>query len=360
MDYTPLKEAEGPDVIPLSMTSGSGEMRKSAHSPNITESLSSSMNGGSGSKISKRNIRSLTKSSSNLEEPLTGDIENGHHFEATGEGNQEPISNGSYSKQHEQSSGPEPNGLVGNDDPYYVFKDDLLRKLGAIDDCLASYKRVVMSTDTAVNTYEVKEMKKQLKRHIKHAESTLKDLETTIRLVERQRQKFSNINDAELYERQSFVSSSQTRISSAKQSMNSEEFKDKIADDERRLAVRRAGGGQNNSNQTEREKENTAFLVDQSTQSQLMLRQQDETLDDLDDAVVRVSNMADGIHEELQNQNKMLDDLDDDLHNLEEQLGFVMGKLGKFLKTKNKCQLGTILLLCLIVIVLFFLVIYWH
>ena len=54
----------------------------------------------------------------------------------------------------------------------------------------------------------------------------------------------------------------------------------------------------------------------------------------------------------------MLADFDDDLADAEEKLGLVMGKLGKLLKTKNRCQLGTILVLCLIVLILLFLVIY--
>mmetsp|Transcript_5700 Transcript_5700/g.12026 ORF Transcript_5700/g.12026 Transcript_5700/m.12026 type:complete len:91 (-) Transcript_5700:164-436(-) len=89
-----------------------------------------------------------------------------------------------------------------------------------------------------------------------------------------------------------------------------------------------------------------------------MLNQQDEALDDLDLAVNRVGVMAEEIHEELGQQNKMLTELDDDLADAEEKLGLVMGKLAKLLKTKNKCQLGTILILCLIALILFFLVLY--
>ena len=89
-----------------------------------------------------------------------------------------------------------------------------------------------------------------------------------------------------------------------------------------------------------------------------MLSQQDEALEGLDEAVTRVGIMAEDIHEELGQQNKMLADFDDDLADAEEKLGLVMGKLGKLLKTKNRCQLGTILVLCLIVLILLFLVIY--
>jgi syntaxin 6 len=46
------------------------------------------------------------------------------------------------------------------------------------------------------------------------------------------------------------------------------------------------------------------------------------------------------------------------LQDAEEKLGVVMGKLAKLLKTKDKCQLGTILALILTVLVLLFLVLY--
>ena len=88
------------------------------------------------------------------------------------------------------------------------------------------------------------------------------------------------------------------------------------------------------------------------------VQKQDETLENFDMAVTRVGYMAETIHEEIDQQNKMLTDLDDDLADAEEQLGVVMGKLAKLLKTKNKCQIGLIIILSLIVLLLFFLVVY--
>lgn len=206
-----------------------------------------------------------------------------------------------------------------------------------------------------MNTAEVKDAKKHLKRQIKNAESALKDLQTTVTMVESNRKKFLHINDAELHDRRTFVTRSRDRILKAKKDMNSDDVKAKVLTDERRKAARRAGGvGAKN----DAERESTAFVVDQHAQAQMMMQQQDDTLEDLDDAVVRVGQMAGEIHEELGQQNKMLQEMDDDLADAEEKLGMVMGKLGKMLKTKNKCQLGTILCLTLVVFILFFLVIY--
>lgn len=242
-------------------------------------------------------------------------------------------------------------------DPYFVFRKDLQRKLELVDESLADFLRIVHETDTAVNTHEYKDSKRQLKRHIKNADSTLKDVQTTVQLVEAGRDKFPHIDDAQLFERQSLVRTSRERISKAKEEISSEGVKLKLLEDERNKAVRRSGDGLLGA-RTDAERKNTSFVLDNQAQTSMLMEQQDETLDELGNAVSRVGEMAEGISEEIQQQNKMLDQLDEDLTNVEEELGMVMGKLAKFLKTKDKWQLRTILTLSLIVFILFFLVLY--
>lgn len=204
---------------------------------------------------------------------------------------------------------------------------------------------------------ELKDAKKQLKRHVKNAESTLKDVQMTVQLVESDREKFSHIDDKEMYERRALVHTSLDRLGRAKQEISSEAVKAKLLQDERAQAVRRAGanvlGARNDG-----ERENTSLIVDSQARQSLLMQNQDETLDELDAAVTRVNLMAGTIHEEIGQQNKMLTEMEEDLSNVEEELGMVMGKLAKFLKTKNTWQLGTILCLLFIVVVLFFLVLY--
>ncbi len=210
--------------------------------------------------------------------------------------------------------------------------------------------------DTAVNTHEIKDSKKQLKRHIKNTESTLRDLQTTVRMVEKKRNKFANISDEELHERKSFTASCADRIRHSKDDMNSQAIKTKMLADERKKSKRRLGLKNDTKSFDTENDEEAQFLGNDHATAHLMMKQQDETLDDLDDAVVRVGHMAGHIHEELGSQNKMLNELEDDLQNAEEQLGLVMGKLAKLLRTTNKWQLRTIMILSLIVIVLLFLV----
>lgn len=219
-----------------------------------------------------------------------------------------------------------------------------------------SFSLLLLLQDTAVNTHAVKDSKKQLKRHIKNAESTLRDVQMTVSLVESQRERFSHISSSELYDRTTLVSTSQERLTRAKQDMTSSSVKSKLLQDERNKQMRRAS--QAEQQHDENGKEQSAFIADSAARTTLMMQQQDDVLEDLDEAVVRVGNMASTIHEELAEQNVLLNEMDEDLQDAEEKLGVVMGKLGKLLKTKDKCQLGTILALIVTVIVLLFLVIY--
>lgn len=177
----------------------------------------------------------------------------------------------------------------------------------------------------------------------------------TVQVVETSRHKFPHIDNTEMYERLTLVSTSRDRISRAKTEMNSDDVKSKMVSDERAKAIRRAGGG---INQTQQELEHTEYIADSQAKQSLLMQAQDETLDELGEAVTRVGEMAENIHEEIGLQNKMLTTMEEDLSDAEEKLGVVMGKLAKLLKTKNKCHLGTILILSLVVVVLFFLVIY--
>lgn len=196
-----------------------------------------------------------------------------------------------------------------------------------------------------------------MKRQLKNAESTLKDVNVTVQAVENNREKFPHIDDVQLFERKSLVETSRGRIQHARDEMNSDPVKEKLLVDERNKAVRRSGDGLLGAKDDE-ERQNTAFIFDNQAQTSLLMQQQDETLDELGEAVVRVGELAGVIHEEIGHQNRMLDELDQDMTNAEEELGLVMGKLAKFLNTKDRRQLRTIMVLTLTVVVLLFLVIY--
>jgi syntaxin 6 len=219
-----------------------------------------------------------------------------------------------------------------------------------------------------VNTDDIKERKKRWKRQMKHVESTLRDIQTTVSVVEKNREQFMHsISHDELQSRKLFLNDMQQRVRKMKQESNSSSIKEKLLNDEKACAARRSAGPNKQKdpgilsslkNQMSSANEEDATILDKRAQTQVLLEQQDQTLDQLDVAVERVGVIAGAIHEEISSQNKMLTDLEEDLTDVEEKLGVVMGKLAKLLQTKSKCQLGLILALSLTVVVLFFLVLY--
>jgi syntaxin 6 len=306
--------------------------------------------------------------SSDLGMPLTASMDDEEEFTTRNGGDSSTISAAAPPTTATSATST----FIGEDDPFYMFRGDLTKKILLVDQELNRYTTLVQTTDTATNTHAIKETKKQLKRHIKHAESTLADLETTVRVVERQREKFPHIHDGEMEDRKEFVRESKSRINHSKMMMQSEEVKQKFVRDERALTERRRGAAAATTNGggiPDLEKGNASTSNNSNngitnhnsaerSETMLMMQQQDEALDDLGLAVTRVGYLAETIHEEIESQNKMLTDLEDDLADAEEQLGVVMGKLAKLLKTKSRCQIGLILILSLIVLVLFFLVLY--
>lgn len=82
---------------------------------------------------------------------------------------------------------------------------------------------------------------------------------------------------------------------------------------------------------------------------------QDHTLDDLARVTARLGESAVVINQELQDQQRLLHELDMEMDRQYEKMNFVMGKLGKLLRTNDLKQLMLVLVLLLVAVFLFIL-----
>ena len=98
--------------------------------------------------------------------------------------------------------------------------------------------------------------------------------------------------------------------------------------------------------------ENSKFIKGQKQQTVQMIRQQDDNLEILGSAVDRVGEMAKTINTEVKEQSIMLDGLDQDINDASSRLNTVQEALGKLLKTKDGCQIWTIVILTAILMLL--------
>ena len=238
--------------------------------------------------------------------------------------------------------------LMSASDPYYVVKDELVAKIGSLQTRLESFQDVLYNTNTAANP-AFKEQRKQLGRELRGAESQLKDLGLTVEYVVRDRATFAHIDDRELEDRKAFISEAGKKLGAIREAATGDRARRKIQADEKALVASREG---NYGARSSVEMANTDYIHGQHARTRQVLQDQDENIDQLGGAVDRIHNMASEIHGELRTQTRLIEDLEADMDETTEKMNFVMGKLAKLLKTKDSCQLWTIIILTVVLVLL--------
>ncbi|GAB9471240.1 hypothetical protein Gpo141_00008460 [Globisporangium polare] len=240
--------------------------------------------------------------------------------------------------------------VAASADPFYVFKEELETKVSSVHQRYTKWKAIYDAKDSPA-AKELPALTSQLSNAIASAEKSLKFLEQTIVMVEANRSKFEHIDNTEIASRKAFVSSSRTELLSVSTEISSEAVKTRIRKEEQKLMKplsSRAGGLDDNAR----------FLEDQHQRQSHILEEQDQNLEGLSKSVTSLNAVAVEINHEIKAQNKMLDDLTDDVGEAQERMNFVMERMSRLLKTKDKCQLGLIIFLVFVLVVMVFLVIY--
>lgn len=136
-----------------------------------------------------------------------------------------------------------------------------------------------------------------------------------------------------------------------KNGMDSPTVRRKIDADE---AKNRRGSGYevHNAMQQVIDEDNQRFVGSQREQARMMIDQQDQSLDHLGRAVDRLNEAGKEINREVREQNIMLDELGNEIDSAGNRMNQVQEALGKLLRTKDGCQIWTIVILTLILIFL--------
>lgn len=100
------------------------------------------------------------------------------------------------------------------------------------------------------------------------------------------------------------------------------------------------------------EEDNSRFIRDQKQVTQSSIKQQDESIEQLGQAVERLGQVGREINTEIKEQNIMLDELGNEIDDSHSRMNAVQASLGKLLKTKDGCQIWTIVILTAILLLL--------
>jgi syntaxin 6 len=217
------------------------------------------------------------------------------------------------------------------------------------------WETLYQSGNTAKNR-EFSEIQNGLLKEASELEKDIKEMENSIKAVERAPQRFPHCTPYELDQRRQWVEKSRRAVKQVMDKMNSPAVLAKIDTDRRKyetelLETERARKQAEIDNQNKIEKT-------KNMQKQILAKQ-DQDLTDLAQATTRLGEAAIAINMELQTQEKMLNDLDNEVDRQREKMNFVMRKTAQLLNTDDTKQICMVLTLTGICALLFFINIYF-
>lgn len=98
--------------------------------------------------------------------------------------------------------------------------------------------------------------------------------------------------------------------------------------------------------------ENNRFVKDQRLQTQQLIREQDKSVEQLGVAVDRLGEIGKTINTEVKEQAVLLDKLEEEVDEASSKMNAVEAALSKLLKTKDSCQIWTVVILAVILVLL--------
>eukprot|EP00744_Colponema_vietnamica_P011768 GILI01016531.1.p1 GENE.GILI01016531.1~~GILI01016531.1.p1 ORF type:complete len:245 (-),score=66.71 GILI01016531.1:49-783(-) len=239
-------------------------------------------------------------------------------------------------------------------DPFYVARDQVQDSINKVQKMFDSWQDMLNNTNTAKNM-DFERRQRQITDEIEGIQEDLNDLDATIDAADRQRAKF-HMDVNEIDNRRRFVQNSRRALKQITDSLGSQQTLAKVERDKRELLAERQKPRVEKKSAIQ--SSNNDFLDQHKQQQTMLIREQDDQLDELALAVDRLGTIAGAVNVELDEQRVMLEDLDRDVDKATEKMNFVMKRLGKLLKTSDKGKIITIIVLIAILVLMLFLVIY--
>lgn len=240
-------------------------------------------------------------------------------------------------------------------DPYYGARDSVLQEVKQLQRIFEDWKSLVMSVDTALDD-RFPSLHSKLEVKLQEVFEHASKLSKTVSKVEKHREKFRHVDDAELLSRKRSCQDLKSAIRAIKEAFNSQEYQGKIQRD--RKANLKGSSAQGFSGTTNSAPKSSQEGVSQRGINSIMamqeskIKEQDVVLDDMQSALQRLGVMADHINVELDAQDDMLVDLEDEMDTANDRMEVVMKKLEYIMKVKKRWQIWAILFLAFVLIIL--------
>ncbi|KAL2470129.1 Syntaxin [Abeliophyllum distichum] len=239
-------------------------------------------------------------------------------------------------------------------DPFYIVKEEIQ---DSINKLLATFQEwEQMLSDSG----EKLRISKELLAGCESIEWQVDELNKTIAVAARD-PSWYGIDEAELDKRRRWTTNARTQVGNMKKSvMTGKQSNGSITSSVngmRRELMRLPDSHQTHKLNQYTPNDNDDFISSESDRQLLLVRQQDEELDELSASVQRIGGVGLTIHEELSAQEKIIGELGTEMDSTSTRLDFVQKKVAMVMKKAGaKGQFMMILFLLVLFIVLFVLV----
>lgn len=226
-------------------------------------------------------------------------------------------------------------------DPFYIVKDEIQ---DSIDNLQATFHQWERAPG---------EQKQQLLSNCESIEWQVDELEKAISVAARDPSLYG-INNTELDKRRKWTNTARVQVGNIKKAVTG---KESINFGGMRQELMRMPKSSQQQDRYVAIDNNDDFISSESDTQMLLIRQQDEELDELSASVERIGSVGLTIHDELLSQDKIIEDLGSEMESTSNRLDFVQKKVGMVMKKASaKGQMMMILFLIVLFIILFVLV----
>ncbi|XVF87412.1 hypothetical protein PTKIN_Ptkin18bG0118200 [Pterospermum kingtungense] len=235
-------------------------------------------------------------------------------------------------------------------DPFYIVKEEIQESIDKLQSSFLQWERV--SPDTGEQVHPTKE----LLANCDSIEWQVDELDKAISVAARDPAWFG-IDRAELEKRRRWTSTARTQVGNVKKAVVAGKENGNTASGMRRELMRLPNSHQSDRSNQYSGEDNDDFIASESDRQMLLIKQQDEELDELSASVERIGGVGLTIHEELLAHDKIIDDLGTEMDSTKNRLDFVQKKVAMVMKKAGaKGQIMMILFLLVLFIILFILV----
>ncbi|XP_059431001.1 syntaxin-61-like [Corylus avellana] len=239
-------------------------------------------------------------------------------------------------------------------DPFYVVKEEIQESIDKLQSTFHQWERI--SSDTGEQVHLTKELLSGCESIVWQVD----ELDKTISVAARD-PSWYGIDEVELEKRRRWTSTARTQVGAVKRAVEAGKELNGTGTASmsgmRRELMRMPGSHQTDRSNHYAAQDNDDLISSESDRQLLLIKQQDEELDELSASVERIGGVGLTIHEELLAHEKIIDELGMEMDSTSNRLDFVQKKVAMVMKKAGvKGQIMLILFLVVLFIILFVLV----